>query len=76
MAPPLHVLIVGGGLGGLATAIALRQKNIKVTVLEGAQKLGEVGAGIQVKRPYSIIFCLSPCEGAPKLSATVTASWC
>lgn len=45
---PLHVLVVGGGLGGLAVAIALKQKGHQVTVLEAASKLGEVGAGIQV----------------------------
>ena len=50
MAQPLHVLIVGGGLGGLTAAIALTQKNIRVTVLEGAPNLGEIGAGIQVQR--------------------------
>ena len=44
----LDILIVGGGLGGLATAIALKQKGHNVTVLEGAAKLGEIGAGIQV----------------------------
>lgn len=48
MAQSLHVLIVGGGLGGLAAAIALSLKGQRVTVLEAAPNLGEVGAGIQV----------------------------
>ncbi|MBB3663962.1 MULTISPECIES: FAD-dependent monooxygenase [Prauserella salsuginis group] len=42
-----EVTIVGGGLGGLTAALALRQKGLRVTVLEQAPQLGEVGAGIQ-----------------------------
>lgn len=45
---PLNILLVGAGLGGLATAIALTQSGHKVTVYEQTPVLGEVGAGIQV----------------------------
>lgn len=41
-------IVVGAGLGGLAAAIALRRAGWKVTVLETAAQVGEVGAGIQV----------------------------
>ena len=44
----LHVGIVGGGLGGLAAAIAMSKAGAKVTVLEAALELGEIGAGIQM----------------------------
>lgn len=49
MAPSqsFRAVIVGGGLGGLTAALALRQRGIRVTVLEQAARLGEVGAGIQ-----------------------------
>ena len=44
----LPVLIAGGGIGGLATAIGLAQKGIASLVLEKAPALGEIGAGIQL----------------------------
>ncbi|MEQ3553011.1 FAD-dependent monooxygenase [Pseudonocardia nematodicida] len=49
MAPSqsLQVTVVGGGLGGLTAALALRRQGFRVTVLEAAAQLGEVGAGIQ-----------------------------
>jgi 2-polyprenyl-6-methoxyphenol hydroxylase-like FAD-dependent oxidoreductase len=48
LAVPGKVLIAGGGIGGLATALALAQKGIASLVLEKAAQLGEIGAGIQL----------------------------
>ncbi|UPK99777.1 hypothetical protein LCI18_010712 [Fusarium solani-melongenae] len=42
--PELHVVIVGGGIAGLAAAIALRHPNRRITVLERSRLLREVGA--------------------------------
>ncbi len=42
------VLVVGGGIGGLATALALSRKGIAVQVLEQAPEFKEIGAGIQL----------------------------
>src|SRR6516162_6632529 len=42
----LRAAIVGGGIGGLSTANALRLRGIDVTVYEQAKALGEVGAGV------------------------------
>lgn len=42
----LRVAIVGGGIGGMTAAIALRRRGIDVTVYEQAPELGEVGAGV------------------------------
>lgn len=43
-----RILIAGGGIGGLATAIGLAQKGLDVLVLEKSSQLGEIGAGIQL----------------------------
>lgn len=45
---PFHVLIVGAGLGGLSCAISCLKEGLKVTILEKAKELGEIGAGIQI----------------------------
>src|ERR1700716_2569983 len=42
------VLIAGGGIGGLATALGLAQKGIRSVLLEKASSLGEIGAGLQL----------------------------
>jgi 2-polyprenyl-6-methoxyphenol hydroxylase-like FAD-dependent oxidoreductase len=47
--PKMHpVLVVGGGIGGLTTALALSRKGIPVKVLEQAPEFKEIGAGIQL----------------------------
>jgi salicylate hydroxylase len=43
---PLHVVIVGGGIGGLFAANALIACGLRVSVYEQAPALGEVGAGV------------------------------
>jgi 3-hydroxybenzoate 6-monooxygenase len=42
------VLVAGGGIGGLAAALALTRQGFEVLVLEQAPELGEIGAGIQL----------------------------
>lgn len=42
-------LVVGGGIGGCAAAIALAQAGADVTVVEAATKLLEIGAGINIQ---------------------------
>ncbi|VDY40573.1 3-hydroxybenzoate 6-hydroxylase [Salmonella enterica subsp. enterica serovar Daytona] len=41
-------IIVGGGIGGAATALSLARQGIKVMLLEKAHEIGEIGAGIQL----------------------------
>lgn len=42
------ILVAGGGIGGIAAALALARKGRAVHVLEQADAFGEVGAGIQL----------------------------
>ncbi|KAK5634872.1 hypothetical protein RRF57_010585 [Xylaria bambusicola] len=44
----LHLIVVGAGLAGLAAAISTRLEGHRVTVLEKAPMLQEIGAGLQV----------------------------
>jgi salicylate hydroxylase len=48
MAADNPILIVGGGLGGLATALALGRNGWRVRVLEEAREFGAIGYGIQL----------------------------
>ncbi|HID68214.1 MAG TPA: FAD-dependent oxidoreductase [Roseibacterium sp.] len=43
-----HVTVIGGGIGGLAAALACARHGAQVTVLEQATEIVEVGAGLQI----------------------------
>ncbi|OIQ25300.1 MAG: monooxygenase [Alphaproteobacteria bacterium MedPE-SWcel] len=44
----IRISVIGAGIGGLAVAHMLRQRGAQVTVLEQAEEISEVGAGLQV----------------------------
>ncbi|EPD62468.1 FAD-dependent monooxygenase [Streptomyces sp. HGB0020] len=48
MAHPKRAVVIGGGIGGLTAAAALHQRGLRVTVLERADSLQPVGAGISL----------------------------
>jgi len=52
MAAPLQtsapVVVVGGGIGGLAACLALSQLGLRVICVEQSAEIGEIGAGIQL----------------------------
>lgn len=43
-----HILVAGGGIGGLSAALAAARKGFDVTVLEKAAEFVEIGAGLQL----------------------------
>ena len=51
----MRVLVAGGGIGGLTTAIALRHQGIDALVLEQAEVPAEIGAGIQIASNAAIV---------------------
>ena len=48
MRDSLPILVAGGGVGGLAAALALARHGHRVRVLEQSAAIGEIGAGIQL----------------------------
>src|SRR5258707_1562222 len=51
----MRVIVAGGGIGGLTTAIALRHQGIDAVVLEQSAVLAEIGAGIQIAANAAIV---------------------
>ena len=54
---PQNCLVIGAGISGLATAIALAQQNVSVRIIEKRKDFSEYGAGIQLGP--NAIHCLS-----------------
>jgi len=48
MPESLRIAIVGGGIGGLTAALALRAKGLDAIVFEQAEVLREIGAGVSI----------------------------
>lgn len=44
-----HVIIAGGGIGGLATALTLQQIGVPFTVFEAVRELAPLGVGINIQ---------------------------
>ncbi|MEH2486566.1 FAD-dependent monooxygenase [Bradyrhizobium sp. AZCC 2230] len=48
MALPRTIVIAGAGIGGLTAALALAARGFRVVVLEKAERLEDIGAGLQL----------------------------
>ncbi|SFM08300.1 FAD-dependent monooxygenase [Variovorax sp. OV329] len=67
---PARILIAGGGIGGLAAAVALARRGQSVEVLEQAPAFAEIGAGIQLGPNVTRrLKSLDLLDGALKLAA-------
>jgi len=52
----IDIAIIGAGIGGVATAVALRQAGFDADVFEQASQLREVGGGIVFREPSRALF--------------------
>jgi 6-hydroxynicotinate 3-monooxygenase len=71
-----HIAVVGAGMGGLATAAALHQAGVSVTVYEQASQLRRVGAGIQVGCNAMQVIRGLGLEARLRAHAFAPRSWC
>lgn len=72
----MRIAIVGGGLGGLAAALFLRQAGLEATVYEQAGELHEVGAGIVVApNMVRALGKLGLADRLPEFAVRLEAAW-
>ena len=66
--PKRSVIVVGGGIGGLAVSLALAKKGIAVRLFEQAAEIKEIGAGIQLgPNVFRMFECLGITSDVSKL---------
>jgi salicylate hydroxylase len=51
----MHIIIAGAGIGGLGAALSCIKHGMKVTLLEQASQLREVGAGVQISSNGGVV---------------------
>src|SRR5918994_1063490 len=72
MAADHRIAIVGGGIGGLAAALALIRHGIAVDIYEQAPELKELGAGVQISSNGTrVLYALGLKEGIERLGVIV-----
>ena len=70
----LEVTVVGGGVAGLAAALALRTGGADVTLLEQAPEIAEVGAGLQISpNGFAVLAAMGLGAGAEARGVTAEA---
>jgi salicylate hydroxylase len=72
----VRVVIVGGGIGGLSAALALRAAGADVTVYEQAAEIGEVGAGVGLfPNSMRILHRLGVADSVTRRAAPINEWW-
>jgi salicylate hydroxylase len=71
-----RIILVGGGLGGLAAALLLRQAGVDAQVHEAAPELREAGAGIVVPpNMVQVLHALGLADALPRFAVKLDAAW-
>ncbi len=71
-----NITILGGGIGGLTASIALAQRGAQVTVLEQAEAITEVGAGLQISpNGYRVLAALGLGARAQEMGLRSSGVW-
>ena len=77
MSRTLRVAVIGGGIGGLVAARALRRRGIEVRVYEAAPELREIGAGVALgPNAMKALRALELEEPVRAIAGAGRASWC
>ena len=73
MSEQLRIAIIGGGIGGLTAALALRARGLKVTVFEQASVLREIGAGVSIQPNAALLLQrIGLTDGIKKIGSAIT----
>src|SRR5260370_1655963 len=73
MSEQLQIAIVGGGIGGLTAALALRARGFNVTVFEQGSVLREIGAGVSIHPNAALLLQrVGLTDGIKKIGSAVT----
>ena len=73
MSEQLQIAIVGGGIGGLTAALALRARGLNVTVFEQAGALREIGAGVSIQPNAALLLQrIGLTDGIRKIGSAIT----
>ena len=73
MSEQLQIAIVGGGIGGLTAALALRARGFNVTVFEQRSVLREIGAGVTIHPNAAVLLQrVGLTDGIKKIGSAVT----
>jgi salicylate hydroxylase len=60
------IFVAGAGIGGLTASLALAAKGFRVVVLEKAERLEEIGAGLQLSP--NATWSVSDCSRGSRLA--------
>ena len=73
MSEKLQIAVVGGGVGGLTAALALRARGLSVTVFEQADELREIGAGVSIfPNAMLLLQRIGLADGIEKIGCPIT----